>query len=165
MNWYLIKLYPAYIKNFMYTFLSTPNPFSFPIQNSLYSATFPLINLSYFPLNLDFCTQQMSSDWHSNISTVSLLTYHWEFLHQQYKSKNLLSRWCSCWMTLWLGLNLTLVLPCLVSSLWKVSIPFTQFGSSLNSLTQMWQNFMASCSTGHQPTTVMETTFLLRHHL
>ena len=43
----------------------------FLIQISLYNAAFPLIILTDFPLNLVSCTQQMSADLHSKISSIS----------------------------------------------------------------------------------------------
>lgn len=50
-----------------------------------------------------------------------------KFTLQTQKFKNSLCRWCSCWITIWLSLHLTLVLPCPGSSLWNVPIGFTQF--------------------------------------
>ena len=52
---------------------SPPKPFLFPIQNSLHSAAFPLINVTEFPQNQAFCTQEMSTVLIfkcSNISTI-----------------------------------------------------------------------------------------------
>ena len=48
-----------------------PEPFSFLIQNSLYSAAFPIIVLTKFPLNLVSCTQQISNDIYLIITTIS----------------------------------------------------------------------------------------------
>ena len=131
-------IYPVYINNFTYPFLghfypsTRPKPFSFPIQKSLYPAAFPLIILIDFPLNLlsCSCTQQMSTYLHSNISTISLdLSLRVPtFKLQTHKCTNLLSRWCNCWMTIWISLNLTLVLLCTASSLWKAAIPLSWFG-------------------------------------
>ena len=117
--------YPAYINNFIIQFLaknilSPPKPSPFSIHSSLYRAAFPLIILTDLPLNLVSSKQQMSTDLCSNIPTSSpeLPLRVPTFALKTRKSANLLSR-ISHWMTVWLGLHLTLVLLCIASSLWK----------------------------------------------
>ena len=101
-----------------------PKPFSFHVQNSLYSAI-PLTTPTDCCLNLVSCTTQMPSELHSNISTISpdlplrVLT----LTMQTHKSRNSFSWWCSPWMIVWLRWNLTIALPCMASSVWNVPIP------------------------------------------
>ena len=71
----------------------------------------------------------MSPGQHSNTSTISpdIPRRVPTFTLQICKSTDLLSWWCNHWMTIWLGLQLTLVLPCTTSSIQKFRILLTQF--------------------------------------
>ena len=78
----------------------------------------------------------MSTDLLSNISAISLdlplrVPIYNAYSESPHLQSTLISRRCSHQMTLWLGLYLTPVLPFAVSSLWKIQIPFIQFGLSI----------------------------------
>lgn len=70
------------------------------------------------------CTQEMPTDLHSNISKISLGLPLSVFIFTVRTRKSTLNRWCSHWMTVWLGLNLILVFMGKTSSCWKVPLSF-----------------------------------------
>lgn len=133
-----IKKIPIPLKNF-----------SFPIQNSLYWVAFPLFIPTDFPLYLVFCTQEMSTDLQPNIPGVSKPRRAPTFTLQTCKSSNLLSRWFNCWVRVWPGHQLTLVLACTSPSIFTLKSRFHlpglvyQFFSI--SKIHLWQNFMTEC--------------------
>ena len=107
-----------------------PKNFSFPIQNSLYLVAFPLIIPTDFPLYLVFCKQEMSTDLQLNIPGVSKPWRAPTFTLQPCKSSNLLSRWFNCWVRVWPGHQLTLVLACTSPSIFTLKSP--------DSIYQVW---------------------------
>ena len=92
---------------------TNPKPFSFPIQNSLYYSAYPLTILTDVSLNLVSCTQQMFTTTYPDL-TLRVLT----FTLPTRISTNSFPGWYSRWMTVWLGMHLTLVLPCAATSLY-----------------------------------------------
>ena len=111
---------------------TSPKPFSFPIQQSLYSSTFLLIILTNFPLNLVSCTQQIQLTYIPTFLQ-SLLFYLWESPNLCCKIANLqtyfLGDIVSWWMMVRRGLHLRLGLPCSIFT-WKVLF-FMQFCLSI----------------------------------
>ena len=112
----------------------------------------------------------MSTNLLSNISAISLdlplrVPIYNAYSESPHLQSTLISRRCSHQMTLWLGLYLTPVLPFAVSSLWKIQIPFIQFGLSIVfviSKIKMWQNFVSKCPSWNQPNMTMINCILIQ---
>ena len=101
-------------------------PFPFPIHSSLYCAAFSLIILTDSPLNLVSSKREMFIN-----RCFTLLSYLLEFQHFPWKLSNLQTYFLEL-VTEWQSdMHLTLVLLCITSSLWKVSLPFMQFSFSI----------------------------------
>lgn len=140
-----------------------PKPFSFHVQNSLYSAI-PLTTPTDCCLNLVSCTTQMPSELRSNISTISpdlplrVLT----LTMQTHKSRNSFSWWCSPWMITLKSNNSPTMYG--IFSL-KCSYPFAQFSLSILfviSKIRMCQTFITGCPSWHQTSIVVGNSIFIK---